>query len=64
MPEDFDEFARIVARNFPDEEVYDEVNITDFDFRNMRETGRPETFTIAWVPGLGRIDIVFTPDYE
>lgn len=64
MPEDFEEFARIVARNFPDEEVYEEIPIVDFDFNTLKSTNRSETFTVAWIPGFGRIDIVFTPDYE
>lgn len=59
MPSDFEEFARIIARNFPEQPLH----IEDYDFQQMQETGKPETFTVAWVPGLGKIDIVFTPDF-
>lgn len=68
MPEDYAEFARIIARNFPEQIMVEEsqenfIHIQDMDFQDMRESGRPETFTVAWIPGLGKIDIVFTPDF-
>ena len=68
MPEDYAEFARIVARNFPEQIMAEEtqenfVHIQDMDFEEMKNTGTPETYTVAWIPGLGRIDIVFTPDF-
>lgn len=68
MPEDYTEFAKIIARNFPEEIIHEEVeseyiHIQDMDFTEMRNSGKPETFTVAWIPGLGKIDIVFTPDY-
>ena len=68
MPEDFAEFARIIARNFPEQIMVEEtqenfIHIQDMDFEVMNESGRPETFTVAWIPGLGKIDIVFTPDF-
>ena len=59
MPAEFDEFARIIARNFPEQPI----NIQDFDFQQMQETGEEEIFTVAWIPGLGKIDIVFRPDF-
>ena len=59
MPAEFDEFARIIARNFPEQPM----NIQDFDFKQMQETGEAEIFTVAWIPGLGKIDIVFRPDF-
>ena len=59
MPAEFDEFARIIARNFPEQPM----NIQDFDFKQMQETGEEEIFTVAWIPGLGKIDIVFRPDF-
>jgi len=68
MPEDYAEFARIIARNFPEQIMVEEsqenfIHIQDMDFEDMRESGMPETFTVAWIPGLGKIDIVFTPDF-
>ena len=68
MPEDFAEFARIIARNFPEQIMVEEtqenfIHIQDMDFEEMKQSGIPETFTVAWIPGLGKIDIVFTPDF-
>lgn len=68
MPEDYAEFARIIARNFPEQIMVEEsqenfIHIQDMNFEDMRESGIPETFTVAWIPGLGKIDIVFTPDF-
>ena len=68
MPDYYAEFARIVARNFPEQIMAEEtqenfVHIQDMDFEEMKNTGTPETYTVAWIPGLGKIDIVFTPDF-
>jgi len=68
MPEDYAEFARIIARNFPEQIMVEEsqenfIHIQDMNFEDMKESGIPETFTVAWIPGLGKIDIVFTPDF-
>lgn len=68
IPDYFAEFARIVARNFPEQIMAEEtqdnfIHIQDMDFEEMRQSGMPETFTVAWIPGLGKIDIVFTPDF-
>lgn len=68
MPEDFDEFARIIARNFPEEgieieeEELDVLNFLPVDFLNFKGQRQPEQFTLCWLPGIGRIDILFTPD--
>jgi hypothetical protein len=57
------EFARIVSRNFPDEITYDDdiIEIDNADGHLLDYTTY-DVITVAYIPGVGRIDIVFTPD--
>ena len=55
MPHDAEEFARIIARNFPEQPM--------FKPEMYELTGEEETYTVFYAPGIGRIDITFTPDF-
>jgi len=63
IPEPADiEFARIVAQNFPEEVVYDEEYLLDDQDGHLLDYTHFDVITVAYIPGMGRIDIVFTPD--
>ena len=50
-----DEFAEIIARNFPEQPM--------FQPEMYELNGIEETITLFYAPGIGRIDITFTPDF-
>lgn len=63
VPEPTDiEFAKIVAQNFPEEYVYEEDYLVDGQDGHLIDYTTYEVITVAVLPGVGRIDIVFTPD--
>tara|TARA_Y100000004_G_scaffold112941_1_gene126803 strand:+ start:465 stop:689 length:225 start_codon:yes stop_codon:yes gene_type:complete len=63
IPEPSDvEFAKIVARNFPEETVYEEEYLVDNADGHLLDYTQFDVITVAFIPGVGRVDIVFTPD--
>ena len=63
IPEPTDiEFAKIVAQNFPEEAVYEDEYLLDDMDGHLLDYSSFEVVTVAYIPGVGRIDIVFTPD--
>tara|TARA_R100000458_G_C8035206_1_gene88980 strand:- start:202 stop:432 length:231 start_codon:yes stop_codon:yes gene_type:complete len=63
IPEPSDvEFAKIVARNFPEEHVYEEEYLTDNQDGHLLDYQTFNVVSLAYIPGFGRIDIVFVPD--
>ena len=63
LPEPTDvEFAKIVARNFPEETVYTDEYLTDNLDGHLIDYQEFNVITVAFIPGVGRVDIVFTPD--
>tara|TARA_Y100000114_G_scaffold128119_1_gene125051 strand:- start:38 stop:262 length:225 start_codon:yes stop_codon:yes gene_type:complete len=63
IPEPTDiEFAKIVAQNFPEEVVYEEAYLLDDMDGHLLDYSSFDVVTVAYIPGVGRIDIVFTPD--
>tara|TARA_R100000482_G_scaffold119170_1_gene63641 strand:+ start:147 stop:374 length:228 start_codon:yes stop_codon:yes gene_type:complete len=63
IPEPTDiEFAKIVAQNFPEEAVYEDEYLLDDQDGHLLDYTHFDVITVAYIPGMGRIDIVFTPD--